>query len=107
MVRCTRSAPAAAGARVLLVHSLSSGMAKPDWVSIAAQAAFANPPCSSWIPDLCTFVESSPTNGELLYEIDNALKTFTNVEITGQTISIGSQFWKKVFVFILKKKNPN
>ena len=68
-------------------------------MSIAAQAAFANPPCSSWIPDLCTFVELSPTNGELLYEIDNALKTFTNVEITGQTISIGSQFWKKVFVF--------
>ena len=81
---------------MLLAHSLSDGVAKPDWKAIAEQAAMANPPCSSWISDLCRFVEVGPQNGEILYEIDNALKTFTNVEATGQTLMIGSEFWKKI-----------
>ena len=95
-ISCTRSALAAAGARMLLAHSLSDGVANPDWKAIAEQAAQANPPCSSWISDLCKFVEMSPQNGEILYDIDNALKTFTNVEVTGQTLVLGSDFWKKI-----------
>ena len=95
-ISCTRSALAAAGARMLLAHSLSDGVENPDWKAIAEQAAQANPPCSSWISDLCKFVEMSPRNGEILYDIDNALKTFTNVEATGQTLMIGSEFWKKI-----------
>ena len=31
-----------------------------------------------------------------MHEVDNALKTFTNVEVTGQTLMLGSDFWKKI-----------
>ena len=81
---------------MLLAHNLSEGVAEPDWRAIAEQAVHANPPCAAWITDLCKYVEMGPQNGEILYEIDNALKTFTNVEVTGQTLVLGSDFWKKI-----------
>ncbi|CAK0827156.1 unnamed protein product, partial [Prorocentrum cordatum] len=84
------------GGRMLLAHSLAEGSSKPDWRDIAEQAGHANPPCKAWIADLCKFVELGPQNGELLREIDEALKTFTNVDVSGQTLMCGSEFWRKL-----------
>ncbi|CAK0889669.1 unnamed protein product, partial [Prorocentrum cordatum] len=84
------------GGRMLLAHSLAEGSSKPDWRDIAEQAGHANPPCKAWIADLCKFVELGPQDGELLREIDEALKTFTNADVSGQTLMCGSEFWRKL-----------
>ena len=83
------------GWRLLSIHNRTKDLHRDqcDWSQVERVVGDSNPVCKPWIKELATFVRNSPTNGELLYELSDATKTFAVSHDEEHAVVVGKEFF--------------